>query len=125
MPDGMTSGTACDEARSHSDLAWIQKNVFSASCTFSGCHLGAAANAGHLSLEPGQARSQLVNTASTSASTWMRVVPNDGSKSYLLVAIGAQSGPSPADGLMPLGNPALCVEKRDAIRRWIEAGAPP
>ena len=125
MPDGMTSGTACDEARSHSDLAWIQSNVFSASCTFSGCHLGVAANAGHLSLEPGQARGQLVNTVSTSANTWMRVVPNDAAKSYLLVAVGSQTGPSPVDGVMPLGSSKLCVEKRDAIRRWIEAGAPP
>jgi len=125
MPDGMTSGTACDEARSHSDLAWIQSKVFSASCTFSGCHLGAAANAGHLSLEPGQARSQLINMVSTSDTAWMRVVPGNAANSYLLVAVGSQPGPSPADGIMPLGNPKLCVEKRDAIRRWIEAGAPP
>jgi hypothetical protein len=62
---------------------------------------------------------------STSAGTWMRVVPSDTSKSYLLVAIGAAQGPMPSDGLMPLGNPILCQGKRDAIKRWVEGGAMP
>ena len=123
-PDGGTGGS-CEEAKSHSDLAWIQANVFTTSCALGSCHHGSAVSAGGLSLETGLARGQLVNTASTSAASWMRVVPSDTTKSYLLVAIGAQSGPLPKDGVMPLGSSVLCAEKRDAIKRWIQAGAPP
>ena len=124
MPDGGTGGP-CQEATSHSDFAWIQANVFTPSCAVGGCHHASAAGAGHLSLDTGLAHTELVNTASTSATSWMRVVPSDTAKSYLLVAIGAQSGPRPSDGLMPLGSPPLCAAEVDAIRRWIEAGAPP
>ncbi|HMG23543.1 MAG TPA: hypothetical protein VK607_19550 [Kofleriaceae bacterium] len=124
-PDAGAGGATCEEAASHSDLAWLQANVFTPSCAVGACHRGSAANAGHLSLEPGLAHAQLVNTASTSATTWMRVVPSNATRSYLLVAIGAASGPLPSDGVMPLGNPILCAAKRDAIKRWIEAGAPP
>jgi hypothetical protein len=123
-PDG-GAADACEEARTHSDLAWIQANVFTPSCARSGCHVGPAVGAGHLGLDTGQAHGQLVNMPSTSATSWMRVVPSDTTKSYLLVAMGAQSGPRPSDGLMPLGSPPLCSEKVDAIRRWIAAGAPP
>jgi len=124
-PDAPPAATVCDEARLHSDLAWIQANVFTTSCALGSCHHGSAVSAGGLSLESGLARGQLVNTASTSAASWMRVVPSDTTKSYLLVAIGAQSGPLPKDGVMPLGGSVLCAEKRDAIKRWIQAGAPP
>ena len=90
----------CEEAKSHSDLAWLQTNVFTPSCTFSGCHVGSATTAGHLTLEPGHAHDQLVGMASTSASTWKRVVAGDPSKSYLLVALGHIAGPKPTDGLL-------------------------
>lgn len=124
-PDASTTSPACDEAKSHSDLAWIQTNIFSASCTFSGCHVGSATTAGHLTLEAGHSHDQLVGMTSTSASSWKRVVAGDPSKSYLLVALGHIAGPKPTDGLMPLASPQLCAEKRDAIQRWITAGAPP
>lgn len=123
-PDGGT-GSACDEAKTHSDLAWIQDNVFTPSCAVGGCHHASAVGAGHLSLDDGLSQLQLVNTVSTSSSSWMRVVPSDASKSYLLVALGAQSGPRPVDGLMPLGRPPLCSDEVAAIQRWIAAGARP
>lgn len=122
-PDGGTG--SCEEATTHSDLAWIQANIFTTSCALGACHLGTALGAGRLSLESGRSHGQLVDTASTSATSWMRVVPGDSAHSYLLVAIGAQSGPLPKDGIMPLGATVLCAEKRDAIKRWIDAGAPP
>jgi hypothetical protein len=124
-PDAGSTSLQCAEATSHSDLAWIQDKVFSASCTFSGCHQGAATTAGHLSLQPGLSRTQLVGVASTSEPTWKRVVSGDPAKSYLMVAIGHMAGPRPKDGVMPLASTMLCPEKRDAIQRWIEAGAPP
>jgi hypothetical protein len=123
-PDG-GAGTACEVANTHSDLAWIQANVFTPSCAVGGCHHAAAAGAGHLSLDDGLSHLQLVNTASTTATSWMRVVPSDASKSYLMVALGTESGPRPVDGLMPLGRAPLCSDEVAAIQRWIMAGAPP
>ena len=116
---------SCDEATLHSDLMWIQSNIFDRRCTLPSCHLGSGANAGHLDLRAGYAHGQLVDAASTSASAWKRVVPGNAAQSYLLVAIGQLPGPLPLDGIMPPGGPELCPEKRDAIQRWIEAGAPP
>lgn len=126
-PDGSTDGPgpSCEEAANHSDLAWIQSNVFDRSCSTPSCHRGVATNAGFLDLGAGHARDQLVGITSTSSTSWKRVVPGDVSRSYLLVAIGQIAGPRPVDGIMPLGGPMLCVEKRDAIQRWIEAGAAP
>ena len=124
-PDGSSGGDACEEAKAHSDLAWIESAVFAPSCALAGCHRSPATSAGHLVLDSGLSRAQMINTASTSATSWMRVVPGDPGRSYLLVAMGAASGPKPSDGLMPLGTRPLCTAKLDAIRRWIEAGAPP
>ena len=54
----------------------------------------------------------------------MRVMAGDIDKSYLLPAIGQGMGPEPVGGIMPLSSPELCTEKREAIQRWIAAGAP-
>ncbi|HEY0993901.1 MAG TPA: hypothetical protein VGD80_42890 [Kofleriaceae bacterium] len=125
-PDGTTDGPGpCEEATAHSDLAWIQSHVFDVSCSSPSCHRGVATNAGLLDLGSGHARDQLVGVTSTSSTSWKRVVPGDPSRSFLLAAIGHIPGPRPMDGIMPLGGPMLCVEKREAIQRWIEAGAPP
>ena len=55
-----------------------------------------------------------------------RVVAGDPANSYLLMILGHIDGPiDPNVGTMPGGNnPLLCVEKREAIARWITAGAP-
>jgi hypothetical protein len=115
----------CMEATQHSDLAWIQENIFSASCVFSGCHKGTASSAGFLSLEVGKSFVQLVDKPVTKPTGFTRVVAGDRSMSYLMSAINA-GGPTtevPKDGYMPQGNPQLCQEKKDAIGRWIDAGA--
>jgi ABC-type Fe3+-hydroxamate transport system substrate-binding protein len=117
------SSPACQAATSHSDFAWIQTNVFDTSCVLSGCHMGAAANAGHLNLADGMSYNELVDEPSQVQEGWKRVVPGDPSSSYLMVALGHESGPMPPDGYMPLSSPALCSEKIDAIERWISAGA--
>ena len=44
--------------------------------------------------------------------------------SYLLVAIGHRPGTLPEGGTMPLNAPVMCEPIRDAIERWIMAGAP-
>src|ERR1041385_6946605 len=108
---------SCAEATSHSDFAWIQDNIFTPSCAFSSCHSGLANQAGHLSLQAPFARNQLVNVAATTKQGWMRVVPDMVDQSYLLVAIGEQSGPAPDGGTMPIGGAPLCQQKKDAVRR--------
>jgi len=113
----------CMEATTHDDLAWIQSNIFSTSCTFSACHKSPATDAHGLVLEPGASHAGLVNQQSVEQTQMMLVVPGQPNQSYLMVAIGQISGPLPQDGVMPLNSPALCGEKRDAIERWILAGA--
>jgi hypothetical protein len=122
--DAAVSAT-CLEATSHSDLAWIQEKVFSASCVFSSCHGGTGSMANGLVLTAGQSHDSLVNQASVSNPGMMRVVPGQPAQSYLLVAIGHISGSLPESGMMPVNSPQLCVEKREAIERWIAAGAQP
>ena len=122
-PDGIPPNlTPCEEAAYHSDLAWIQTKVFNVSCT-SGCH-GAASPAHGLSLKPGESHAELVNVASHHDPSWQRVVPGDPGASMLMVQLGGEPGPE-LEAYMPLGMPKLCVEKIDAIRRWIAAGALP
>jgi hypothetical protein len=123
-PDAAISVT-CQEATQHSDLAWIQDNIFSKSCAFSGCHKGTATGAGSLSLEKGVSLGALVGKPAMTEAGWMRVVAGNADTSYLLVAMGMGSGPLPQGGVMPLGQAPLCKEKLDAIARWIEAGAKP
>jgi hypothetical protein len=115
---------SCVEANAHEDLQWIQDNIFDKSCGFSSCH-GGTTPAGKLSLAPGQSYAALVGLASTAQPSWKRVVAGDSGSSYLMVALGAVAGPLPESGTMPAGQDPLCDEKRDAIARWIDAGARP
>jgi hypothetical protein len=113
--------TLCEEATLHSDLAWIEANVFVPRC--SGCHGGASPDAG-LRLGGGQSRDSLVNVVSTTKGTpWLRVKPGFAQESYVMVAIGAAPGPQSSLGTMPLNSAALCHEIHGAIGRWIDGGA--
>jgi hypothetical protein len=122
-PDAAPSAK-CVEATQHDDLRWIEQNVFT-SCTFSACHQGAATDAHGLNLEPGMSHAELVNHAAVEQPGMMLVVPGQPNQSYLLVAIGHIPGTLPEDGMMPLNSAKLCGEKREAIERWIAAGAQP
>ena len=60
------------------------------------------------------------------------MVPGSINQSYLMVLVHgitlAEAEPSPApapsgDRYMPLGSPAICCQKLDALGRWIAAGA--
>jgi len=122
VPDGIDESmlTDCQAATLHSDLAWIQQKVFTTTC-LAMCHSGSNPDAG-MDLSAGRAWSSLVNQPSTQFSGWTRVVPGDPKASMLMVQLGGESGPE-LEGTMPWGQPALCPEKIDAIRRWITAGA--
>ncbi|HUS28074.1 MAG TPA: hypothetical protein VMZ53_06180 [Kofleriaceae bacterium] len=120
--DGSTTPlTDCQEATQHSDLAWIQQKVFTPSCTDE-CHSTPDPSSG-MDLTAGHAYTNLVNVNSNQFSGWKRVVPGDPRSSMLMVQIGGEQGPA-LEGTMPWGQPKLCDEKIDAIRRWIAAGAP-
>lgn len=120
-PDGSQPG--CDEAISHSDLAWIQDEVFS-SCAVQ-CHRGAALSAGGFNFESGKTESALVNANSNIFPTEIMVRPGDSSASYLMVVLGSQDGPlDNLVGTMPLNLPVICSQKRDAVARWIDSLEP-
>jgi hypothetical protein len=118
---------SCMEATQHSDLAWIQENVFTPGCSaFNACHKGAAGQAGGLSLEAGQTIPQMVGVDSDLFPQYKRVAAGDPANSYVMIIMGQYQGPlNPDVGTMPLNNPLLCEEKRDAVERWIMAGANP
>jgi len=139
--DGGTGGRACSvsttspqclSATTHSDLAFIEQNIFAISCNFSGCH-DSAGDAGKLDLRAGMSHDHLVGVASRIDGTRTLVVPNDVAASYLLLmlrdvapAMASPPGnPPPGSiGFMPQAAPILCCQKLDAIERWINAGAP-
>lgn len=130
--------TACKDAETQSSYAWVEANVFSVSCGFSGCHNGAATAAGRIDFKtPGAGHGDLVGIDSTVAPGRKLVVAGEPKQSYLLM-IMQQFPPSemlpmpatnpPADvGFMPQGtdNVPLCCQKLDAVERWIMAGAMP
>lgn len=122
--DAVVELSECQEATLHSDHAWIQQKVFTPSCATSMCHAGADPEVG-LNLEAGRSLTNLVNKNASTAQGWVRVVPGDLSTSYLMVALGRVDGPPPRDGIMPIGADPLCVEKLEAVERWILAGAQP
>jgi hypothetical protein len=114
-------------------LAWIEQNVFGQNCGSSSCHSPAAGGnpAGRLVLTTGSF-DKLVNADATFATGRKLVVPGSIKQSYLMVLMHgislAEAEPSPAPEpsggrYMPLGSPAVCCQKIDAIGRWIMAGA--
>lgn len=121
-PDASIS-PSCMEATSHSDLAWIQDNVFTPSCAaFASCHMGAAASAEGLNLESGMTEANVVDVDSVQVPSVKLVAPGDPDNSYLINKLGRGDFPAGAETTtMPLGNPLLCDEKIDAVVRWVNS----
>ena len=120
----------CMAAETHSDLAWIEQNIFMASCNFSGCH-SSRTDLGKLDLRPGMSHNSLVGVASTLDTTRKLVVAGDIQSSYLMLmlhdfdpALATPPATTPSVGYMPQGAPILCCQKLQAVERWIMAGAP-
>jgi hypothetical protein len=130
-----TSSQPCMDATTHSDLAWIEQKIFTASCTFSGCHNGDSSRAGMIDLRPGKSRAHLVDFASKLDPTRKLVVAGDVDASYAMLmlrdvppAMASPPGSAPPGsiGYMPqgTGGTSLCCQKLDVLERWITAGAP-
>ena len=115
--------TAPDENSAYHD---IQEYVFDKSCASSACH-AEPANSRDLNLTYGLSYEELVGVAPqnpTAAAAGMKLVdPGNPENSFLLTKL---IGPTdPAQGApMPFGGGVLHTGKIDAVRMWIEAGAP-
>ena len=137
VPADAAISPTCLEAPDHSDLKFMEDRIFKASCVFSGCHDGSAStDGGKLDLTSGHAFAALVNVDADVQKTpqFKLVVPNQPAQSYLLVMVGQIK---PEDATPPIGDPPvkvgfmpqnsggtpICQQKRDAIERWIMAGA--
>jgi hypothetical protein len=130
----MGTTASCMNAVGQSSLTWIQTNIFTPQCTFSGCHNGATTTAGKVDLRMGKAYTHLVGFASALDTSRKLVVASDPKSSYLELMMGIikpldatpPASPPRADvGYMPEDNGGnlLCCQKLDAIDRWISAGA--
>lgn len=102
-------------------LSSIQENIFSPSCAVSGCHAGSDPQQG-MNLSAGQTRENVVNVQSNERPALFRVEPGAPDSSYLVHKI--EGRPSIVGRRMPLGQAPLSQEEINAIRTWIENGAP-
>jgi hypothetical protein len=100
----------------------IQARAFNATCATSGCHAGAAPQAGLDLAAPGS-HGKLVGVASSEVNTLLRVAPGDAPASYL--ARKLEGGPNIVGVRMPNGLPPLPQETIDRLKAWVNAGALP
>jgi len=118
-----------DDSPVRPTLSDIQARIFNGSCTFSSCHT-ASARRGNLVLQPGQSFSNLVNVPADQARAKernkIRVVPGNPLASFLFQKVDQNPSLLAADegDPMPQGGQRLPQQRIDAIRMWIERGAP-
>jgi hypothetical protein len=130
---------SCLDSASHSDLTYLQAEIFAPKCSFTACHDGGNYPAGRLDMRTlASAYTSLVNMPSKLDSSRTIVVPGNSTQSFLSVMIG-EIKPADADppldaipmgttglfvGTMPQDSTTvLCCQKLDAIARWIDDGA--
>ena len=115
--------TAPDENSAYHD---IQEYVFDKSCANSVCH-AAPANAGNLNLTYGLSYENLVGGVPqnpAAAAAGMKLIdPGNPENSFLLTKLMGPTAPEQG-ARMPFGGGVLHSGKIDAVRTWIEAGAP-
>ncbi|MGI9289276.1 MAG: hypothetical protein ACR2P1_28160, partial [Pseudomonadales bacterium] len=103
----------------------IQHVVFEQTgCANSACH--GQAKAGNLSLLPGEAYANLLDVPAT-VSSLDRITPKKPSESFLYQKLSAKTFPGSYNvngSAMPVGPRTLPAGQLEAIRWWIEAGAP-
>ena len=120
---GPTPGAACEQF--DSTFAAIQKVIFEDhGCTQDVCH--GSARSGGLDLRPDAAYASLLAVGSTS-SDLPRILPGEPGESYLYLKLKAATEPGSvpiAGSPMPSGLQPLSPERLEAVRLWIEKGAP-
>jgi hypothetical protein len=133
---GSNLSASCMAAQTANDLAFLEARVFGTACTFSGCHNGANDDAGRMDLRAGMSYASLVGKPSDIDDRFMLVDPGNPNKSFLLYMVQhfekEEMDPPAMDppvdvGFMPqnTGGRPICSQKREAIERWIAAGAMP
>ncbi|HEY4182645.1 MAG TPA: hypothetical protein VGM90_37700 [Kofleriaceae bacterium] len=138
-PDAMISAN-CQAAKDelHPTAAFLEQKVFAVGCTASSCH-DSDMPEDDQDLTAGHGWMSTVNFVSKEQTNpqYIVVVPFKPKQSYLMMRIhqipGAEMDPPLPDPVsqsdqddfyMPQKSSDLCVEKREAIQRWIEDGAP-
>jgi hypothetical protein len=117
--DNTMRGTAGDIPGLTPDLASIQANVFTPTC--SGCHNGGAGAAAGMNLEAGASAASLINVTSLTYGQ-IRVIPGDPANSLIIKKL--QGDPSVGQR-MPAAGLFLSQGTINVISAWILAGAPP
>src|SRR5262249_35414949 len=118
---------SCTEGSFPSTFALIQKKIFeNHGCTDSVCH--GAAKSGGLDLREGSASDRLVDVDATSVPGLKRVFAGQKTSSLLWLNLAAKTDPSewkaPLRAMPPDPLPALSSDELEAMRLWIEKGAP-
>jgi hypothetical protein len=105
-------------------LESIQNNVFTPTCSVSGCHTGPTGPTLPTGMDLGSADasfSSLINIASLQVPTILRVAIGDADNSYLIHKL---EGTATVGERMPKGGPFLDQATIDVFRLWIDSGAP-
>ena len=97
-------------------FSFLQQELFNPSCALAGCHAGSQ----RPDLRASNAFANVLGVASSRGTSYVAAGNPDDSYLYLKVVGG--SGIS--GGRMPRGRPALSSSLQDAMREWIESGAP-
>ncbi len=118
------AGTCEEEFDSTYEL--IQKAIFeNKGCTADACH-GSSVQGG-LDLRAGASYDALVDAEAESVPDFMRVVPGQKEQSLLWFNLAAATIPSQWEAPlrpMPIGVEPLTLDELEAMRVWIESGAP-
>jgi hypothetical protein len=120
-------GESC-ETNYSGTFAAIQDLIFERyGCTSSICH-GNGGMMGELDLSPGVAHQNLFNQPSRTVEGATRVFPGERTRSLLYLNLAAKTLPTQFTAplrAMPLDpQPAITFDELEAVRMWIEAGAP-
>lgn len=101
----------------------VQAGVFTPSCTFTNCHgsMGAAQAGLELS-SVAISEENLIGVDSTQVPTALRVTAGDSGASYIMNKLLGE-GMAPDTLQMPVGS-MLCEARLQAVRQWIDDGAP-
>jgi len=101
----------------------IQQNIFNQKCAVPGCHIGPSNQLpGSMDLREGNAYGNIVNMPSEEIPSLLRVNPGQPDSSYIVWKV--EGRPGIQGQRMPRGGPPLSQDEINAIRNWIQAGAP-
>jgi cysteine-rich repeat protein len=124
--DGCSNTCCAGEAFASTFTAIHDAVVVGYGCTEGFCHGDVDPPGGELVLLPDVAYANLVGVDSVGIPGTLRVAPGDAAASFLYDKLAAATnGTSPAFGQpMPLSGGALSTDELEAVRLWIEGGAP-